>query len=355
MVESKPKQDAPLSILDARLKRAGRRVTFNPADLGMAPLSLHVLVPGHPVPADLFLARYDPETGRTEMVPAATKGDQFQARWRDNLVNAGQEKVYVALEEEPALSEYFRRHSREIIDDRQTTRKKKAAFLQEMAVLNLKLMFSSDLSARSLSAAAEKTQQQVELMTRDSQVLTRISDVLQRDYSVYTHAVNVCMLAMAYGRFMNLPDSQLRSLGMGGLLLDVGMARVPPAVLEKKTPLTKMELGLIKNHARQGYELLRPIGAVPFDVLMIVLHHHENADGSGYPEGWTAERTPYLTRVIKVIDAYDAMTSERPRRAAWSPYEAGSRIKAKTPQHYSPEIVSSFLRFLASPFFVAGS
>ncbi len=352
MVKSKP--DTTSSILDARLRTAGRRVTFNPADLGVAPLSLHVLVPGHPVPADLFLARYDPAAGRTEMVPAAAKGDPFQARWRDNLVNAGQEKVYVALEEEPALSEYFSRHSREIIDDRQTTRKKKAAFLQEMAVLNLKLMFSSDLSARSLRAAAEKTQQQVDLMTRDSQVLTRISDVLQRDYSVYTHAVNVCMLAMAYGRFMNLPEAQLRSLGMGGLLLDVGMARVPPDILEKKSPLTKMEKGLIRNHARQGYELLRPIGAVPFDVLMIVLHHHENADGSGYPDGWTADRTPYLTRVIKVVDTYDAMTSDRPHRSALPPYEAGSRIKEKTPQHYSSEIVSSFLRFLASPFFVAG-
>jgi HD-GYP domain-containing protein (c-di-GMP phosphodiesterase class II) len=347
------KPDSPPSILETRLKRAGGGVTFDPAALGMAPLSLHVLVPGHPVPADLFLARYDPRKGRTEMVPAAKKGEEFQARWRDNLINAGQEKVYVPVQEREALNEYFSRTSREILDDSQTTRRKRALFLQEMASFNIQLLFGPELSAKALSEVAQNTRRHVDLAIRDSQVLTRISDVLRRDYSSYTHAVNVSMLAMSYGRFMNLPEGQIRSLGMGGLLLDVGMARLSASIREKAGALSRDEMAAVRTHPILGYDLLKPIGAVPFDVLMIVRHHHENADGSGYPDGQTAKRTPPGAKIIRVIDAYDAMTSDRPYRSAMSPFEAGSQVKAGTPHHFSPEIASSFLRFLASPFFVA--
>ncbi len=348
------KHDLSPSILEARLKRVAGGVTFDPAQLGMAPLSLHVLVPGHPVPADLFLARYDPTKRQTEMVPAAQKGDEFQARWRDNLVNAGQDKVYVPLEERTALNQYFGEHSRAILDDSQTTRRKKAMFLQEMASFNIQLLFGPELSAKALSEVAQNTRQHVDMAIRDSQVLTKISDVLRRDYSMYTHAVNVSMLAMSYGRFMNLPEGQIRSLGMGGLLFDVGMARLPIAVRDKAGTLSRVEKAAMRKHPVLGYDLLKPIGAVPYDVLMIVRHHHENADGSGYPDGRTADQTSPGAKIIKVIDAYDAMTSDRPHRPAMPPFEAGSEIKAGTPHHFSREIVSSFLRFLASPFFVSG-
>jgi HD-GYP domain-containing protein (c-di-GMP phosphodiesterase class II) len=287
------------------------------------------------------------------MVPAARKGEEYQVRWRDNLVGAGQEKVYVHSRERVALNQYFNRHSREILNDPQTTRRKKALFLSEMASFNIQLLFGAELSAKALNDVVMKTRQHVDVALRDSQILTRISDVLRRDYSIYTHAVNVSMLAMSYGRFMKLPDAQVRSLGMGGLLCDAGMARLPITIREKTGALSKLEKASMKKHPVMGYEMLKPIGAVPYDVLMIVRHHHENADGTGYPDRKTADHTPAPVKMIKVIDAYDAMTSERLHRPAMSPFEAGSKIKEETPHHYSMEIVSSFLRFMASPFFVA--
>jgi HD-GYP domain-containing protein (c-di-GMP phosphodiesterase class II) len=347
------RQDSPSNILDTRLKRAAGGVTFDPAALGMAPLSLNVLVPGHEVPVDLFLARYDPQKQQTEMVPAASKGDEFQVRWRDNLIQAGQDKVYVLLSEREALNQYFNQHSREILDDAQTTRRKRALFLQEMASFNIQLLFGAELSAKALDEVVQNTRSHVDMAIRDNQILTRISDVLRRDYSIYTHAVNVSMLGMSYGRFMNLSDGQIRSLGMGGLVFDVGMAKIPATVREKAGALSKTEMAAMRRHPLLGYEMLKPIGAVPYDVLMIVRHHHENADGSGYPDGRTADQTPPGARIVKVIDAYDAMTSERLHRPAMSPFEAGSKIKEQTPHHFSKEIVSSFLQFLASPFFVA--
>ena len=339
-------------ILDKNL-RGVSNLSFNPADLGMAPLPLNVLIPGTEIPADLFLAGFSRKNNKVEMVPATSKGEIFQEEWRGNLIKAGQEKVYVSLSETQALTSYFSEYTKQIMDNPKTTRKEKSAFIHEMASFNLRLLFSSDLSQQAMEQAAQTTASAVDTMLRDSQILTRISELLKVDYTVYSHSVNVAMLAMAFGRFMEYSEGQVRALGLGGMLMEIGLAKIDKSIRDKPEKLTPEEESLIHRHPSYAYDMLKMISAVPYDVLSMVKAHHENMDGTGYPKGLRGEAIPHPARILRVIDTYDALTSPRPYRAALVPMEAGQTLKEEAGQKYDKTVVTSFLKFMGSPYFTS--
>jgi len=339
------------SILDRALDRSRKRVEFNPAEMGVAPLALQVLLADEPTPCDLYLPILNNETKKVEMTLAVAAGDTFQARWRDRLVKTGQERVFVPVEEGEALHEYFQEHAAAILDAPDATIKKRSMVVREMATLNLRVLFGGDMSPRALDGAVGSAQETVTYMARNPLILTNLSEVLKSDYTVYTHSVNVSMVAMAFGKYLGLTDGQVNSLGMGGLLHDVGMSRLPRALLEKRGRFTPDERKMMNRHPRSGYKALLPIGAVPYDVLMITLHHHENADGTGYPDRLPAERTPRLARITKVCDAFDAMTSQRPYQDARPPYEAATTLIQDSHGQFGNDLVPHFIRFLGSPSF----
>ena len=338
-------------LLDKPLDRVWLRLDFNPVEMGFAPLSLQVLVAGRPAPVDLYLPIADVKRRRVEMKLACPQGKTFLAAWRERLMRRGQRQVFVSLDQGPALMEYFDRYSDEIVDAPGITLKQRAVVVRELAAVNLRLMFASDLTPKALEGSVARAQQTVERLARESQILTNLTAVLRSDYSVYTHSVNVCMLAMAFGRYLDLPPSRIHSLGVGGLLHDVGMARLPAAILDKPGPLNAEERALVRRHPVLGHRLLLPVGAVPYDVLMIVRHHHENADGSGYPDRLSADKTPYLARLLRVVDAYDAMTSRRPYQDARPPFEAAAALIQAMSDQFGGDIVPAFIRFLGSPAF----
>jgi len=338
-------------LLDRPLDRSRFRVDFNPAEHGLAPLSLQVLVPGKPAPVNLYLPLVNKKTKTIRMALAAEAGEVFRASWRDKLIKQGQSRIFVKVSDGEALTNYFDRFSEELIDNPQTSVKKKALVVREIASLNLRLMFSSDLSPQALQGSVARAHDTVQQIAQNAQILTNLAEVLKADYSVYTHSVNVCMLSMAFGRYLGLTDDAVHSLGMAGLLHDLGMCKMPPAVLEKPGPLTDEERAVIQKHPAVAYQLLTPISAVPYEAMMAILHHHENADGTGYPEGLPARRTPYLARVLRICDAYDAMTSKRPYQDARPAYDAAAALLEAMGNQFGQDLVPSFVRFLASPFF----
>jgi HD-GYP domain-containing protein (c-di-GMP phosphodiesterase class II) len=338
-------------LLDRPLDRSRLKVDFNPAEHGLAPLSLQVLVPGQPAPVNLYLPLVNKKTKTIRMALAAEAGEIFRASWRDKLIKQGQSRIFVKVSDGTALTNYFDRFSEELIDNPQTSVKKKTLVVREIASLNLRLLFGSDLSPRALEGSVERAQNTVQQIVHNAQILTNLAEVLKADYSVYTHSVNVCMVAMAFGRYLGLTDDAVQSLGMAGLLHDLGMSKMPPVVLEKPGPLTDEEREAVQQHPKVAYKLLTPISAVPYEAMMAILHHHENADGTGYPEGLPARKTPYLARVLKICDAYDAMTSKRPYQAAKPAYDAASTLMESMGNQFGQDLVPSFIRFLASPFF----
>ncbi|HYF81053.1 MAG TPA: HD-GYP domain-containing protein [Symbiobacteriaceae bacterium] len=134
----------------------------------------------------------------------------------------------------------------------------------------------------------------------------------------------------------------LDAVRLASVLHDVGKIAVPDQILNKPGPLTAEEFQVMQSHTTRGYELVLRTD-VPADIAAVVRSHHERWDGTGYPDRLQAEAIPLAARVLAVADAFDAMTSDRPYRAALSPAEARQRIIAGSGSQFDPAIVEVFL------------
>ena len=173
---------------------------------------------------------------------------------------------------------------------------------------------SSELTARvrSLSRLKRYTD---ELESAESVIVSLALTVEARDAYTEGHCDRLSTYAVALGRALGLPADELSALRRGGLLHDVGKVGIPDAVLLKQGRLTADEYALVKQHTVIGERLcsgLRSLAAV----LPIIRQHHERLDGTGYPDGLRGNAVSLLAQIIGVVDAFDAMTTDRPYRAS---------------------------------------
>lgn len=174
--------------------------------------------------------------------------------------------------------------------------------------------------------------------------------VMKHDYSVYTHGVNVATLALVLGRRAGITDiSDLRTLGLGTLLHDVGKLKVPAGILTKPGPLTNEEWGFIRQHPLWGLETLAVAGDLPADVIKLVGQHHERLDGSGYPDGTVPEDQHGFVKIIALADSYEALTGQRPYRNPLTPFGALSILKQDVGSKLDYETFVNLVSLLGSP------
>ena len=162
------------------------------------------------------------------------------------------------------------------------------------------------------------------------------------DYT-YMHSVAVCAMMVALAKQLKLDPAQTRSLGVAGLLHDLGKAAMPPEVLNKPGKLTDAEFDIIKTHPTEGYKMLSASPGIDAVSLDVVLHHHEKIDGSGYPERLSGDQISLHAKMGAVCDVYDAITSNRPYKSGWDPAES-LRKMAEWTGHFDPKVFQAFVK-----------
>lgn len=166
-----------------------------------------------------------------------------------------------------------------------------------------------------------------------------------RDATTYHHSTRVAVNAARLARALELPDDEIELIEQAAAVHDLGKIGVPDRVLLKPGPLTGPEEDLMREHTELGsriltrFELFRP-GAD------IVRHHHERWDGAGYPDGLAGEAIPYGARIVAVVDSFDAMTSDRPYRAALGEAEAMRRLAEGAGSQWDPAVIAAFLAMM---------
>lgn len=167
---------------------------------------------------------------------------------------------------------------------------------------------------------------------------------LQRhdDYTL-RHSLNVSLIALLFGKHLGLPPEQLRSLGFAGLYHDVGKFRIPLEILNKPGRLSEREFEVMKNHCRIGHELLKSHPGITEDVLLGVLHHHERYDGRGYPFNLRGGEKDPFSRILTIVDIYDALTSARAYKKAGTPHESIKAMFAWRNESFHPGLLEKFV------------
>jgi HD-GYP domain-containing protein (c-di-GMP phosphodiesterase class II) len=164
-----------------------------------------------------------------------------------------------------------------------------------------------------------------------------------RDVGTEAHSRRVHGYALATAREYGIVEADLRDLAHGVLLHDIGKIGIPDGILLKPGPLTPEEWKIMRTHPEIGKRLIENIpflrGAVP-----IVYSHHEKWDGSGYPRGLQGEDIPVGARIFSVVDAFDAMTFDRPYSRAVSFGAARAELRRSAGAHFDPAVVEAFMR-----------
>lgn len=165
------------------------------------------------------------------------------------------------------------------------------------------------------------------------------------DY-LFRHGVACAVMGCALGKSMGLSYSSLKTLTLGGALLDIGKTRVPSELLNRPSALelTPGELQQLRRHVDRGAEVLAPATSEGGPLVTMIMTHHERYDGSGYPRGLAGDLIPRFGKIASIIDMFDAMVSERSYGRRATPYEAMRYIKSQRGEAFDPKLVEAFRR-----------
>jgi len=166
-----------------------------------------------------------------------------------------------------------------------------------------------------------------------------------RDKETEDHTCRVTELTLRLAQRMNISDEELIHMRRGATLHDIGKVAMPDGILFKAAPLTEAEWGTMRLHPMIAAEILKPISYLS-PALPIPRFHHEKWDGSGYPDGLAGEEIPLAARIFAFADVYDALTSDRPYRTAWSRDNALEYIRKNSGIHFDPKIVPVFIEMM---------
>ncbi len=167
-----------------------------------------------------------------------------------------------------------------------------------------------------------------------------------RDKETEGHTQRVTEITLRLAQTMGIGEDELVNIRRGALLHDIGKMGVPDSILFKPHELTNGEWEIMKKHAVFANEMLSPIRYLKSAAIDIPYCHHEKWDGTGYPRGLKGEQIPLAARIFSVADVWDALTSNRPYRAAWTKEQALQYIREQSGSHFDPQVADAFLKLI---------
>lgn len=197
-------------------------------------------------------------------------------------------------------------------------------------------------------------QERAKLREANSQLLNAYEATIEglslaldlRDRETEGHSRRVMDLTVELAQAMGMGEEELMHIRRGALLHDVGKIGIPDSILHKPSTLTEEEWVIMRKHPQFAYDMLHSIEYLR-PALDIPYSHHEKWDGTGYPRGLKGEEIPLTARLFAVADVWDALTSDRPYRAAWTKEQALEYIREQSGKHFDPQVVELFFKIIS--------
>ena len=179
---------------------------------------------------------------------------------------------------------------------------------------------------------------------RNPDALVCLNQLKDKDQYTATHSIRVCVLALAFGRHLELTEDELNILGLGALLHDIGKTKIPIEILNKPGRLTPDEFELMKSHVPRGVDILERTPGIPPRAIEVARAHHERFDGSGYAMGLSGAQIGLFGQVGAIVDCYDAITSDRAYHAGMSAHDALRKMYEWRRKDFDDRLVENFIQ-----------
>ncbi len=277
------------------------------------------------------------------------RGDEIYSNERKRrLIDQNIEKLFIRTVDYASYFRYQEKNLQDILADEKRSSEEKSHVVYNTAKYLVQDLLSDPRSGLNtkVKRATKWVDNTVNYILHDKNAFRSLLKVTSHDYYTYTHSVDISVLALLFGRHIHLDIHNLKCLGIGGLLHDIGKVEIPLDILNKPGKLTKDEFQMIKKHPEMGMEFLKGKADIDEKSLEVVIQHHENYDGTGYPNRIGGKDIHLFGRISRVIDVYDAITTNRCYRKALTPYDALVEMSEKMENCFEQELFKEFVYFL---------
>jgi HD-GYP domain-containing protein (c-di-GMP phosphodiesterase class II) len=308
-----------LQILDSNLKVLKRPVEKQ--DTQYVPIPLAVLMVGERVTFDLYLKVLEEGSYHIKFISYLKEGEILESHWLDKLEKLGIDRLFFHSQDMEKAIAYLNNHLL-LESGNQAGSLKQLGILREHLNFSLHAAFNVPHMGPHVGLAKKSLSSFFGVLQRDRLTYDLLLEVMYQDYTLYNHSVNVAVLAMAMGAYLEKGEKECLVLGLAGLFHDLGLTKISEEITTKKEALTPEEWDILKKHPFLSHQLLQGNVDIPAASLRLILEHHENAEGSGYPLGLDLKQQHPMTRIMALLEAYDGLTIYRPYRPRHTPFAA---------------------------------
>jgi len=258
-----------------------------------------------------------------EMVLYRSADLPFTEKTKEKLLGNKVLRLYVSAKARAKYQKYIEQNLDKILTDREIHEEKKAGILYETSKALMKDVLENPSYGENIQRSRKMVENQVSFILKGQEAFHNLLKISSFDYYTYTHSVNVCTFAIALAQQIGRKDEEyLHNLGIGALLHDVGKSKISERILNKRTGLSTMEFELMKKHPKWGVEILTGTDLIDAASYYPVLQHHERGSKTGYPNGLGLDEMHEYSRIVAIVDTFDAMTTQRVYQGAMDTFPA---------------------------------
>ncbi len=276
----------------------------------------------------------------------------FTEQHRQTLEESRVRYLYVTREDQGLYAAYLENNIEEIVTDPSLESDQKSAMVYTCSSWMVRDLLQRPWAGENHRRAKRMVHNTVAHLLRGPGHLDSMVRMLETDYRLFTHAVNVCVLGLGLGERAGLSIDELNELGTGLLLHDLGLSEMSPTIIGKLSrgeTLTETEQEAFENHPQTGVDLLKRTQKFGPAVQAVVLQHHERSTGDGYPQGLRAPRIHLYAKICGLVDMFDVLTTGAGHQERLDTFAALQCMRKTMRRQFHPELLRLFILMLGRP------
>jgi putative nucleotidyltransferase with HDIG domain len=247
----------------------------------------------------------------------------FSERTRMKLLDNKVNRLFISGNSRVKYQKYIEQNLDKILIDQKVPQERKAGILYETSKNLMQDVLDNPSYGENIQRSKRMVEHQVSYILKGQEAFHNLLKISSFDYYTFSHSVNVCTFAIALAQQLGYKDEKfLHDLGIGALLHDVGKSKISDRILNKKGSLSQVEFELMKKHPKWGVEILTATDLIDAASYYPVLQHHERGTEKGYPNGLRLSEMHEFSKIVAIVDTFDAMTTQRVYQGAVETYPA---------------------------------